>query len=101
MRIGIATYRALSVCSVALLVAAIYLATTDRWSLAWSAFGALVLCIALQALLLRCPHCSARPGLWLLAIWTLLFDYDLYLADALLLRRCPRCDRALSSHAPA
>jgi hypothetical protein len=101
VRIGIATYRTLSVLNLALLVAAVYFATVGRWSVAWFSFGLLLLCIALQSLLLRCPHCSARPGLWLLAIWTLLLDYQLYLADALLLRRCPRCDRTLSLAAPA
>ena len=101
VRIGIATYRTLSVLNFALLIAAVYFATVGRWSAAWFFFGSLLLCIAFQSLLLRCPHCSARPGLWLLAIWTLLLDYEFYLADALLLRRCPRCDRTLSLVAPA
>lgn len=62
MRIGIATYRILSVLVVALLVAAAYLATTGCWSLAGFVFGMLMLCIALQALLLRCPIATRVPA---------------------------------------
>lgn len=40
----------------------------------------------------RCPHCGAKPALWLLAIWTILLDFHLYFADAILLRECPKCD---------
>jgi len=96
MRIGIVTYRALSVLSLLLFVLLIWFATEARWVEA-----AIVLAVGLalvvgQALMLRCQHCGTRPGIWILAFWTLLLDYELYLADALFLRHCPKCRKSLS-----
>ena len=64
-----------------------------RWAVA--AFVAAILVVTAQAMLILCPHCNARPGVWILAIWTLLFDLELYVADVLFLRECPRCKRQL------
>jgi|GEM_PF-2097250 len=55
-----------------------------------------VLILITQVLLVKCPHCGARPGLWILAIWTLLLDFELYLGDSLLLRECPKCGAQLN-----
>lgn len=48
-----------------------------------------------QVALIKCSNCGTRPGLWLLAIWTLLLDFDLYVADTILLRECPNCKNSL------
>jgi hypothetical protein len=96
MRIGIGTYRTLSLLLVVLVVVAVWLATDGRWLEAGVAVGAMALIAIAQALLLRCQHCGTRPGLWLLAIWTVLLSWEIYLADALFLRKCPRCQRSLS-----
>ncbi len=53
---------------------------------------AVIIMSYLAQLSFRCPNCKARPALWLLAIWTILLDFQLYLADAILLRECPKCD---------
>ena len=96
MRIGIATYRTLSVLLLVLVVAAVWLATEGRWAHAAVAVGAMLLVAIAQALMLRCHHCGARPGLWLLSLWTIVVDWEIYLADALFLRQCPRCHKSLS-----
>jgi len=96
MRIGIAAYRTISVVALALLVILVWFATDGRWMEAAFVLAALVALVATQALLLRCHHCGARPGLWILAFWTILLDYEIYLADALFLRQCPRCQKPLS-----
>jgi hypothetical protein len=96
MRIGIATYRTLSALLLALLVVVVWLATDGRIWEATAVLGVIVAIALGQALLLRCQHCGARPGLWLLAIWTALLDPEFYFADALFLRKCLRCHKSLS-----
>jgi hypothetical protein len=96
MRIGIATYRALSLLLLVLVVVAVWLATDGRWFEAALVVGGMVFIAITQALLLRCQHCGTRPGMWLLAIWTALLSWEIYLADALFLRQCPRCHKSLS-----
>jgi uncharacterized membrane protein len=96
MNIGIATYRTLSVLILVTLVVAVAFASTGRMAEAAIAFGVLVAAVLAQAVLLRCHHCGTRPGLWLLAIWTILFSPELYIADALFLRKCPKCNKSLS-----
>jgi len=54
-----------------------------------------VMFLALQVIIVKCPNCGTRPGLWLLAIWSLLLDFEFYFADTVLLRKCPKCDFAL------
>jgi len=51
--------------------------------------------LAVQVVIVKCPHCGTRPGLWLLAIWTALLDFELYFADTVLLRECPKCRSSL------
>jgi hypothetical protein len=96
MRIGILTYRIFSVLLFVLVVVAIWLATDGQWTQATAAVGAMVAIAIGQALMLRCQHCSSRPGLRLLALWTIPFGWEVYLADALFLRHCPRCHKSLS-----
>ena len=96
MRIGIASYRSLGLLLLVLVVVAVWLATDGRWFEAAVALGAMVFIAIVQALLLRCQHCGTRPGMWLLAIWTALLSWEIYLADALFLRKCPRCHKSLS-----
>jgi len=60
--------------------------------------GIIIMIIGLLALLLilflvRCPHCKSRPVLRLLAIWTLFLDYELFIADTILLKRCVKCEK--------
>jgi len=98
MRIGIVTYRALSALLVVLLVIVVWLATEGRITEAGVGLAAMVVVAVGQALMLRCQHCGARPGLWLLAIWTVLLGPELYFADALFLRKCVRCQKPLSAH---
>ena len=50
-----------------------------------------IIVLAVQVTLIKCPNCGTRPGIWLLAIWTLLLDYELYFADTVMLRECPKC----------
>jgi len=47
--------------------------------------------IFIQITFLKCHHCGSRPGYKLLAIWTLLFDYELFFYDILFLKECPNC----------
>jgi hypothetical protein len=81
MGIGIATYRALSISIVVLLIAAVVFATNGNLSGAVAALAGIVAVVLVQSVLLRCHHCGTRPGLWILAIWTLLLDPVLYSAS--------------------
>jgi len=96
MRIGTSIYRALTVLTILLFVVVVAFVTLGRWIETAGALTSLVAVVIGQAVLLRCPHCGARPGLWILGIWTLLLDPYLYVAGALLLRQCPRCGKSLS-----
>ena len=101
MRIGLATYRALSALLLVLLVIVVWLATEGRIREAAFGLGAMVVIAVGQALMLRCQHCGSRPGLWLLAIWTALLSPEFYFADALFLRNCIRCRKSLSARTKA
>lgn len=46
---------------------------------------------------MKCQNCGTRPGLWLLAIWTLFLDFELYFSDTVLLRNCPKCDTQIDT----
>jgi hypothetical protein len=96
MRIGIATYRALNALLLVLLVLVVWLATGGRIKEAGIGLAALVAVAIGQGLMLRCQHCGAWPGLWILAIYTAFLSPELYFADALLLRKCFRCRKSLS-----
>jgi hypothetical protein len=96
MRIGIATYRALSALLLILLVLVVWLATDGRIKEAGIGLAAMVAVAIGQALMLRCQHCGARPGLWILAIYTAFLSPEFYFADALFLRKCFRCRKSLS-----
>ena len=97
MRIGITTYRVLSGLLLVLLVIVVWLATDGRIKDAVVGLAAMVAIAVGQALMLRCQHCGARPGLWLLAIWGVFLSPELYFADTLFLRKCFRCRRSLSA----
>ena len=94
MRIGISTYRTLSALLLVLLVVVVWLATEGRIREASVGLAAMVVVAIGQALMLRCQHCGSRPGLGLLAIWTVVLSPELYFADALCLRRCTRCHKS-------
>ena len=96
MRIGIATYRALSALFLVLLVIVVWLATDGRIKQAAAGLGAMAVIAVGQALMLRCRHCGSRPGLWLLAMWTVFLSPEFYVADALFLRKCTCCHKSLS-----
>ena len=61
------------------------------------AAAALILILISQVALVNCPECGARPGLWLLAVWTLFLDFDLYFADTIMLKECPKCKSSLKT----
>jgi uncharacterized membrane protein YoaK (UPF0700 family) len=74
---------------------AMYFATVGEFQKAGLFIVAAIAFVLGQAALIKCPHCGTRPGLWLLAIWTLLLDPALYIADVLFLRNCPKCRKPL------
>jgi hypothetical protein len=97
MKVRLLLYKVLTLGWFLLLIAAMFFLTDGsvRWALA--AFVGAILVVFMQALLILCPYCHARPGVWILAIWTVLFDLELYVADVLFLRACPRCKRQLAA----
>src|SRR6266571_267220 len=84
-------YRSLSVLLLFDLVAIVYCLTVANEKGAYLSIGLLLTILCLQVFMIRCHRCSCRPGLWVLAIWTLLLDFELYIADTLFLRTCPKC----------
>jgi len=97
---GIRLYRLVTATWFTLLVAALCLAAIGLTNVALACAVGIVLLILLQTLVFRCMTCGARPGLWLLAIWTLLLDHELYIADVILLRRCPKCETVFTAAEP-
>ncbi len=92
MNRSIKLYRFIAAAWFALFLAASYLAVVGSSSAALACAIGVAFLIVVQTFAFRCKACGARPGLWLLAIWTLLLDYELYIADVILLRRCPKCE---------
>lgn len=95
VKVRLLTYKFLTLVWFLLLTTAMFFLTDGsvRWGVV--ALATAILVVAVQALLIQCPHCHARPGLRILAIWTLLLDVELYVADVLFLRECPQCERQL------
>jgi hypothetical protein len=89
MRLNI--YRFLSVLLIFDLIVMIYYLTVANVKGAYVSLGFLLVILLCQAFMIRCNRCRCRPGLWILALWTLLLDFELYLADTLFLRTCPKC----------
>ena len=86
MKVRFLTYEFLTLVWFLLLITAMFFLTDGsiRWGLV--ALATAILVVAVPALLIQSPHCHARPGLRILAIWTLLLDVGLYVADVLFLR---------------
>ena len=76
------------------IVPIVYFLTTGDLRKVYIALAVIPIILIIQILIIRCK-CGCRPGLWLLAIWTLFLDFELYIADTVLLRRCPKCNRDL------
>ena len=87
-------YRILSVILVLDIVPIVYFLTMGDLRKVYTALVVIPMILIIQILIIRCK-CGCRPGLWLLAIWTLFLDFELYIADTVLLRRCPKCNRDL------
>lgn len=58
---------------------------------AWIGLGILVSTLIANFLLVKCKSCGARPVLWLFMFWTALIEPELFFADAVCLRKCPKC----------
>ena len=87
-------YRFLSFVIIIDLISIVYFLTAKNRSGAYISFALLTTILLLQIFLIRFK-CGCRLGLRLLVVWTLLLDFELYIADSLLLRRCPNCKRNL------
>jgi len=74
------------------IIALVLFLTVQDWQLVISAVLVFIFSVTLQVILVKCPNCGTRPGLWLLAIWTLFLDFELYFSDTVLLKECPKCD---------
>ena len=97
MKLRLFLYKVLTLPWFILLIVAMWFLTDKQLQSALIAFLAALFVVGVQAILIRCPHCHTRPGVRILAIWTLLLDMHLYIADVLLLRECPKCERQLMS----
>jgi hypothetical protein len=79
------------------LIAIVYYVTLANAKGMYVSIGFLPLILFLQVFMIKRHRCSCRPGLWLLAIWMLLLDFELYIADTLFLRTCPKCQYDLQA----
>jgi len=89
-------FRLLSVMLVLDLIPIIYFASVYNTKSAWIFVALLPLILLIQIILIRCRRCGCHPGLYLLMVWTILFSPELYFADTLLLRKCPKCGVSLT-----
>lgn len=90
-------YKILTLVLFAFLLMAIYHITTGNVQYAVISFAAAIASVLTQAALIKCSNCGTRPGWQILAIWTLLLDFELYVADVLWLKECPKCKKSLNS----
>lgn len=90
-------YRLLSVFLVIDLFPIVYFLTIGDFHKFYIALAIIPVILIIQILIVKCK-CGCRPGLWILAVWTLLLDFELYFADTVLLRRCPKCNRDLKEN---
>jgi prepilin signal peptidase PulO-like enzyme (type II secretory pathway) len=89
-------YKILSFVLVLDIIALVWFLTVQNWLLVMIAVLVFILSLALQVILVKCPNCGTRPGLWLLAVWTLFLDFELYFSDTVLLKECTKCDFELA-----
>jgi len=89
-------YKILSCMMILYIVVVVGLLTVQKWQLAIVVASVFIFSLVLQVFLVRCRNCGTRPGLWLLAVWTLLLDFELYFSDTILLKRCPKCGSDLT-----
>jgi hypothetical protein len=78
-------FRASSVLLLFVLVAVIYFLTERNITAVWVASLMIPVLLLFQITLVKCKKCGTRPGLRLLGIWTLLLDFEMYIADTLFL----------------
>ena len=51
--------------------------------------------VFIQVVLFKCPNCGERPGIWLILIWSILMNFELWLTEPVLLKRCSKCENRL------
>jgi len=88
-------YKFLSIVLVIDIIALVWFLTILNWVAVIATIIVFFLSLTLQVILVKCPNCGTRPAFLLLAVWTLLLDFELYISDTVLLRNCPRCDYEL------
>ena len=88
-------YKILSILLLADLFAVILFLTVRKLPYAYVSLAIVLAILLAQVLIIKC-RCGCRPGLKLLAIWTILVDFELYIADTLLLNKCPKCKGVLN-----
>ena len=88
-------FKGLSIFLVLDLIVIVLALTTGNIGIAILFIGLAGVALGIQIASVKCMSCGCRPGVWLLAIWTLLLDFELYIADTLFLRRCPKCKKDL------
>jgi len=92
MHLNLKVYRIISFLLLFDIIAIVWFLTiSNRLGILISAILFLTFLI-MQVFLVKCSNCGTRPGLWLLAVWTLLLDFELYFADTVLLKACFKCD---------
>jgi len=91
-------YKLLSVVLVVNLILIVYYLTIQNMLVVWFCVALIPVVLLFQVNLVRCDKCCCRPGLRLLVVWTLLFNFRLYFADSLLLRKCPECGSSLKQN---
>ncbi len=89
-------YRFLSVVLIIDIIAVILFLTLNKMPIVILSLVMLIATLGIQISIIKCSNCGCRPGLWLLAIWTLFLDFELYIADTLLIKECPKCKKSLS-----
>lgn len=92
MNYGIWLYRTATVVWTVLMASALAVALVGNIDAASSLFVGSVAVLVLQVVAFRCKTCGSRPGVMLLSVGTLVDSYEHYIADAVMLRRCPNCE---------
>lgn len=65
-------YKLLSVLLLLDIIAIVFFLTMGNFILTIACAALAVLILITQVLVVKCPHCGAHPGLWILVVWTLL-----------------------------
>ena len=74
------------------LLASMYFLAVSQFAISALCLIGVLTIIVIQVFEFQCLNCGAHPAFYLLAFWTIVMDFEFYILDVVLLKRCPKCN---------